>query len=121
MTKQMAAERNRGAMVTEAEGGIKQAKILRAEGEKQSAILRAEAEKQAAILKAEAQRIAAEGYALALEQITRAARTIDQNTLLQCLDTRKNLGTSASTKWILPAEVTGLAKEVSTRFQKKNT
>jgi len=112
-------------MVTEAEG-IKQAKILRAEGEKQSAILRAEAEKQAVILKAEAQRkaqrIAAEGYPLALEQITRAARTIDQNTLLlQCLDTRKNLGTSASTKWILPAEGTGLAKEVSTRFQKKNT
>jgi regulator of protease activity HflC (stomatin/prohibitin superfamily) len=73
MTKQMVAERNRRAMVTEAEG-IKQAKILRAEGEKQSAILRAEAEKQAVILKAEAQReaqrIAAEGYALALEQIT---------------------------------------------------
>ena len=121
MTKQMVAERNRRAMVTEAEG-IKQAKILRAEGEKQSAILRAEAEKQAVILKAEAQRIAAEGYPLALEQITRAARTIDQNTLLlQCLDTRKNLGTSASTKWILPVEGTGLAKEVSTRFQKKNT
>jgi regulator of protease activity HflC (stomatin/prohibitin superfamily) len=83
-------------------------------------------QKKAVILKAEAQReaqrIAAEGYALALEQITRAARTIDQNTLLlQYLDTRKNLGTSASTKWILPAEVTGLAKEVSTRFQKKNT
>jgi hypothetical protein len=37
------------------------------------------------------------------------------------LDTRKNLGTSASTKWILPVEGTGLAKEVSTRFQKKNT
>lgn len=125
MTKQMAAERNRRAMVTEAEG-IKQAEILRAEGEKQSAILRAEAEKQAAILRAEAQReaqrIAAEGYALALEQITRAARTIDPNTLLlQYLDTLKNLGSSASTKWILPVEVTGLAKEVSTLFQKKNT
>jgi regulator of protease activity HflC (stomatin/prohibitin superfamily) len=125
MTKQMAAERNRRAMVTEAEG-IKQAEILRAEGEKQSAILRAEAEKQAAILRAEAQReaqrIAAEGYALALEQITRAARTIDQNTLLlQYLETLKNLGSSASTKWILPVEVTSLAKEVSTLFQKKNT
>jgi len=125
MTKQMAAERNRRAMVTEAEG-TKQAQILRAEGEKQSTILRAEAEKQAAILKAEAQReaqrIAAEGYALALEQITRAARTIDPNTLLlQYLDTLKNLGTSASTKWILPVEVTGLAKEVSTLFQNKNT
>jgi len=125
MTKQMAAERTRRAMVTEAEG-TKQAEILRAEGEKQSAILRAEAEKQAAILKAEAQReaqrIAAEGYALALEQITRAARTLDQNTLLlQYLDTLKNLGTSASTKWILPVEVTGLAKEVSTLFQNKNT
>ena len=121
MTKQMVAERNRRAMVTEAEG-IKQAKTLRAEGEKQSAILRAEAEKQAVILKAEAQCIAAEGYPLAPEQITRAARTIDQNTLLlQCLDTRKNLGTSPFTKWILPVEGTGLAKEVSTRFQKKNT
>ncbi len=125
MTKQMAAERTRRAMVTEAEG-TKQAEILRAEGEKQSAILRAEAEKQAAILRAEAQReaqrIAAEGYALALEQITRTARAIDQNTLLlQYLDTLKNLGTSASTKWILPVEVTGLAKEVSSLFQNKNT
>jgi hypothetical protein len=44
-----------------------------------------------------------------------------QTCLLQYSDTRKNLGTSASTKWILPVEGTGLAKEVSTRFQKKNT
>jgi regulator of protease activity HflC (stomatin/prohibitin superfamily) len=45
MVKQMAAERNRRAMVTEADGRRESA-ILVAEGEKQSAILRAEGETQ---------------------------------------------------------------------------
>ncbi len=125
MTKQMAAERNRRAMVTEAEG-TKQADILRAEGEKMARILQAEAQKQAAILQAEAQReaqrVAAEGFALALERITAAAKQIDQNTLLlQYLDTLKNLGASNSTKWILPVEVTGLAKEVSALLRKNQS
>lgn len=54
MEKQMTAERNRRAMVLQADGE-KQAAITRAEGEKQAAITRAEGEKQAAILQAEGQ------------------------------------------------------------------
>lgn len=116
MTKQMAAERNRRAMVTEAEGA-KQSQILRAEGEKTARILEAEAQKESLILQAEAQRqaqlLAAEGYALALQKISEAARHLDHNTLLlQYLETLKNLGQSPSAKWVLPVEITGLARQV---------
>lgn len=52
MEKQMTAERNRRALVLQADGE-KQASITRAEGEKLSAITRAEGEKEAAILRAE--------------------------------------------------------------------
>ena len=79
MNRQMAAERERRAMVTEADGkreasikvaeGAKQAAILNAEGAKQSAILNAEGGRQAAILQAEGARQAAilnaEGYSAA--------------------------------------------------------
>lgn len=124
MTKQMAAERTRRAMVTEAEGA-KQAQILRAEGERTARILEAEAQKEALILQAEGQRqaqlLAAEGYALSLQKISEAARLIDQNTLLlQYLETLKNLGQSTSTKWILPVEVTGLAQQVGTLINRKS-
>nr|BAL57471.1 SPFH domain-containing protein/band 7 family protein [uncultured Bacteroidetes bacterium] len=124
MTKQMAAERNRRAMVTEAEGA-KQAQILRAEGERTARILEAEAQKESLILQAEGQKqaqlLAAEGYALALQKIGEAARTLDQNTLLlQYLETLKNLGQSSSTKWVLPVEVTSLARQVGGLMQNKD-
>lgn len=103
MVKQMTAERNRRALVTEADGK-KQATITIAEGDKQSAILRAEGERQAAILKAE-------GYALALKTIFEAAKGIDAKTMsLQYLETLKTLGTGASTKFVLPMEFTNLIK-----------
>jgi regulator of protease activity HflC (stomatin/prohibitin superfamily) len=54
MEKQMTAERNRRAIVLQADGE-KQAAITRAEGEKQAAITRAEGDKQAAILQAQGQ------------------------------------------------------------------
>ncbi|MCX7764183.1 MAG: SPFH/Band 7/PHB domain protein [Bacteroidia bacterium] len=123
MTKQMAAERNRRAMVTEAEG-MKQSQILRAEGEKTARILEAEAQKEALILQAEAQRqaqlLAAEGYALALQKLAESARMADQNTmLLQYLEMLKALGQSASTKWILPVEITTLARQVTDMVSKQ--
>ncbi len=87
MIKQMAAERSRRAIVTEAEG------------EKQAAILKAEGEKQAAILKAE-------GYALALQKISNVAKKLDDNTMkLQYLDGLKAVGESGSTKIIIPMEL----------------
>jgi regulator of protease activity HflC (stomatin/prohibitin superfamily) len=103
MTRQMSAERTRRAVVTEAEGN-KQAAITIAEGEKQSAILRAEGERQARIL-------TAEGYALALEKIFGAAKTIDAKTMsLQYLDALKSLGGSPATKFVFPMEFTQLLK-----------
>jgi regulator of protease activity HflC (stomatin/prohibitin superfamily) len=52
MEKQMTAERNRRALVLQADGE-RQAAITRAEGEKQAAVTRAEGEKESAILQAE--------------------------------------------------------------------
>ncbi|MEO7506801.1 MAG: SPFH domain-containing protein, partial [Pyrinomonadaceae bacterium] len=52
MEKQMTAERNRRALVLQADGE-RQAAITRAEGEKQAAVTRAEGEKESAVLQAE--------------------------------------------------------------------
>jgi regulator of protease activity HflC (stomatin/prohibitin superfamily) len=101
MTRQMSAERTRRAVVTEAEGA-KQAAITVAEGEKQAAILSAEGDRQAAILRAE-------GFSLALSKIFEIARGVDQNTMtLQYLDALKVIGTSDSTKLVVPVELAGL-------------
>lgn len=112
MNRQMAAERNRRATVTEADGK-REAAIKIAEGEKQAAILRAEGEKQSAILEAEglreAQALRADGFAVALNKIWEAAREVDPNTMtLQYFETLKQLGTSPATKFIFPMEFTGL-------------
>ena len=111
MTKQMAAERNRRAVVTEADG-TKSAAITIAEGEKQSSILRAEGERQSQMLKAE-------GYAKALESIFGAAKNIDEKTMgLQYLETLKALGNSPSTKYIFPMEFTSLLRPFVANIEK---
>lgn len=103
MNRQMSAERNRRAMVTESEGK-RASSILVAEGDKQSNILKAEGERQAAILKAE-------GFALALEKIFGAAKGVDSKTMvLQYLDTLKAIGSSPSTKYIFPMELLELLR-----------
>ncbi len=101
MTRQMSAERNRRAVVTEADGK-REAAIKVAEGEKQAAILRAEGDRQAAILRAE-------GFALALDKIFSVARNVDANTMaLQYLEALKALGASPATKFVFPMEFTRL-------------
>jgi regulator of protease activity HflC (stomatin/prohibitin superfamily) len=101
MTRQMSAERTRRAAVTEAEGQ-KQAAITLAEGTKQAAILAAEGERQAAILRAE-------GLSAGLERIYAVARGLDGNTMqLQYLETLKQVGSSSSTKIVVPMELGGL-------------
>lgn len=55
MRAQMTAERNRRAMVTEA-NGKREAEIKQAEGERQAAILLAQGDKESAILRAEGER-----------------------------------------------------------------
>ncbi|RLG46538.1 MAG: SPFH/Band 7/PHB domain protein [Thermoproteota archaeon] len=103
MIKQMAAERNRRAMVTEAEGK-KESAIRVAEGEKQAAILRAEGDRQAAILRAE-------GLARALQIVSEAAREVDPNTMkLQYLEAIREVGRSPATKIVLPLEVLELIR-----------
>jgi regulator of protease activity HflC (stomatin/prohibitin superfamily) len=121
MTRQMAAERNRRAMVTEASGqresaievaeGEKQAAILRAEGARESAILLAGGDREAAILRAE-------GFAAALGEISKVAREVDSKTLtLQYLEALKSLGEGASTKFVLPTELLNLVRPLSAHAQ----
>lgn len=117
MNRQMSAERERRAAVTRA-AGEREAAITIAEGERQAAILRAEGHKQSSILAAEGERQAqllrAQGFAKALEAIYEEAQSIDQNTLmLQYLETLKNIGSSPSTKFILPMELTNMMERVS--------
>lgn len=110
MNRQMSAERNRRAVVTESTGqreaainvadGEKQAAILRAEGEKQSNILRAEGEREAQVLRAE-------GYSTALDRIYTIAQNIDTKTMtLQYFETLQTIGENPSTKYIFPLEFT---------------
>lgn len=112
MNRQMSAERNRRAVVTESTGQ-REAAINVAEGEKQAAILRAEGERQSAILVAEGERQAqilrAEGFSTALTRIYESAQDVDSNTMtLQYFDALKQIGASPSTKYIFPMEFTDL-------------
>jgi len=112
MNRQMTAERNRRALVTESTG-TREAAINVAEGEKQSNILRAEGEKQSAILRAEgeklSQQLRAEGFAVALDRIYAVAQTVDQKTMtLQYFETLKAMGLSPATKYIFPMEFTSM-------------
>jgi regulator of protease activity HflC (stomatin/prohibitin superfamily) len=123
MNRQMSAERIRRAVVTESQG-TREAAINVAEGEKQSNILRADGEKQAAILKAEGERQAqllrAEGFSAALDKIYQVATTIDPKTMtLQYYETLKALGAGASTKWILPMEITDLLEKITKQLSPK--
>jgi regulator of protease activity HflC (stomatin/prohibitin superfamily) len=112
MNRQLSAERNRRAVVTESTGtreaavnvaeGERQAAILRADGDKQSQILRAEGDRQSAVLRAD-------GYSAALTKISEVARTLDKNTVtLQYFDTLKTMSANPSTKYIFPMEFTSM-------------
>ncbi len=106
MNRQLTAERTRRAVVTESEGN-RQAAINNAEGQKQSEILKAEGERQAAILRAE-------GFSEALTRIYGAAAGIDEKTMvLQYFEALKAIGTSPSTKFVIPTEFTKLLEPIS--------
>lgn len=117
MNLQMSAERSRRAAVTQALGqreadvtvaeGHKTSSILKAEGEKQSAILRAEGEREAQVLRAQ-------GYAAALSAINAKAHELDEKTMmLQYLEMMEKMGSSPSTRFVIPMELMGLAERVA--------
>src|ERR687893_46711 len=106
MNRQMSAERNRRANITESEG-TRQATINVAEGDKQSNILRAEGERQSQILRAE-------GFSNALRTIFEAAQGVDEKTMaLQYLEALKVLGQGESTKWVIPMELAELTRPIA--------
>lgn len=106
MNRQLSAERTRRAVITESEGS-RQSAINVAEGQKQSEILKAEGDRQAAILRAE-------GFSEALERIFSAAKGVDQKTMaLQYMEALKTIGTSPSTKYVIPVEFTRLLEPLA--------
>jgi regulator of protease activity HflC (stomatin/prohibitin superfamily) len=80
MARQMKAERERRAVITEADGE-KQAAITVAEGQKQSAILQAEGRREAAFRDAEARERSAQAEATATELVSNAIAKGDVNAI----------------------------------------
>ncbi|HEY2752094.1 SPFH domain-containing protein [Phenylobacterium sp.] len=80
MARQMKAERERRAVITEADGE-KQAAITVAEGQKQSAILQAEGRREAAFRDAEARERSAQAEATATELVSTAIAKGDVNAI----------------------------------------
>lgn len=120
MNRQMTAERERRAQVTRA-SGEREANILEAEGRRQASILQAEGAKQASILQAEgeqtAQFLKAQGYAQALEAIYKEASKLDDKTmLLQYFEALREIGSSPSTKFVVPMEVTKLMEQFASKM-----
>ncbi|MEM1921239.1 MAG: SPFH domain-containing protein, partial [Desulfurococcaceae archaeon] len=115
MIKQMAAERNKRAMILEAEGK-KTSAILEAEGYRESMIKKGEGERQYEIL-------VAEGKARALELINEAAMKLGSNALLlQYMDTLKSMAQSPATKIVLPMELLSIMTSLlKTTESKTNT
>ena len=121
MEKQMKAERDKRAMILQAEGQ-RQSQIEKAEGEKRGKILAAEAEKEANIRRAEglkeSQLLEAEGKAKAIEQISIAEAEairkvnkaiIDSGTderviALKQVEALKEMALNPANKLILPNE-----------------
>ncbi|HUY58146.1 MAG TPA: SPFH domain-containing protein [Solirubrobacteraceae bacterium] len=110
MEKQMRAERDRRAVILNAEG-VKQAQILTAQGEQQAAVLTAEGARQAAVLRAE-------GEAKAIETVFGAIHAADPDPKLlsyQYLQMLPKLAEGSANKvFVIPSEfsqaVTGLGR-----------
>lgn len=121
MEKQMKAERDKRAVILQAEG-LRQSEIERAEGEKRSKILQAEAEKEANIRHAEglreSQLLEAEGKAKAIEIVAKAeadaikqvnkaiieSGTNETVIALKQVEALKEMANSPANKLILPNE-----------------
>ncbi|MFC4454018.1 SPFH domain-containing protein [Deinococcus sonorensis] len=113
MGRQMKAERDKRAVILEAEG-LRQAAILRAEGQKQSEILNAEGLRQAAFLAAEARERQAQAEAEATRMVSLAidagsVQAINYFVAQKYIDALGQLATSSNQKTlILPLETVGV-------------
>jgi regulator of protease activity HflC (stomatin/prohibitin superfamily) len=114
MHRQMKAERERRAVVTEAEGQ-KRSAILRAEGVKQARVLEAEGQAEAIKRVADADKYqkltVAEGEGQAIERVFRAIHTGDPTPdliTIRYLDALQGIADGKATKIFLPVETSGI-------------
>jgi regulator of protease activity HflC (stomatin/prohibitin superfamily) len=118
MARQMKAERERRAVITEADGE-KQAAIARAEGSKQSAILEAEGRKEAAFRDAEARERSAAAEAKATELVSDAIASGNINAVnyfvaQKYVDAFAKLAESPQQKTVIvPADMASLVGSVA--------
>ena len=121
MEKQMRAERDRRAIILEAEGA-KQAAILTAEGVRDAAISVAEGEKQAAVLRAtgeaEALERVAEAEGKAIESVASSLVASDSDPAtyliaMRYLETLKEMTSGNDTRTVyMPYEATGVLSSI---------
>ena len=118
MARQMKAERERRAVITEADGE-KQAAIARAEGAKQAAILEAEGRREAAFRDAEARERSAEAEAEATRMVSDAIAKGDVNAInyfiaQRYVDAFARLAESPQQKTVIvPAEMSSLIGSIA--------
>jgi regulator of protease activity HflC (stomatin/prohibitin superfamily) len=118
MARQMKAERERRANITEADGE-KQAAILRAEGAKQAAVLEAEGRKEAAFRDAEARERSADAEAKATESVSQAIAKGNVNAInyfvaQKYVDAFAKLAASPQQKTVIvPAEMAALTGSIA--------
>lgn len=118
MARQMKAERERRAVITEADGE-KQAAIARAEGAKQAAILEAEGRREAAFRDAEARERSAEAEAEATRMVSEAISKGDVNAInyfiaQRYVDAFAKLAESPQQKTVIvPAEMSSIIGSIA--------
>lgn len=119
MHRQMKAERDRRALVTEAEGA-KRAAILRAEGVKESQVLEADGQAEAIKRVADAERYqketVAEGEGRAIERVYSAIHTGDPTPdliAIRYLEALQGVANGQATKIFLPLDTSGVLGSVA--------
>ena len=118
MGRQMKAERERRAVITEADGE-RQSSIMRAEGQKQSAILTAEGRKEAAFRDSEAREREAQAEAAATKMVSEAIAAGDVNAInyfvaQKYVEAFAQLANSPQAKTVIvPAEMSSLVGALS--------
>ena len=118
MARQMKAEREKRAVILDAEG-LRQSEILRAEGEKKAVMLEAEGRKEAAFRDAEARERLAEAEAKATQVVSEAIASGDINAInyfvaQKYVDALQNIGSAPNNKLVLmPLEASGIIGSIA--------